>query len=99
VSLYEGISSPSNDDLYGWACGLATLAGFAQASESRSQESGDATLADRAMEILRRAVISSRARRASIQTEPGLNPLRSRDDFRLLMMDLAMPADPFASAR
>jgi hypothetical protein len=26
--------------------------------------------------------------------EPALAPLRCRDDFRLLMMDLAFPADP-----
>jgi hypothetical protein len=27
--------------------------------------------------------------------EDVLDSLRSRDDFRLLMMDLAMPAEPF----
>ena len=26
-------------------------------------------------------------------------PIEARDDFRLLMLDLAMPADPFAPAR
>jgi hypothetical protein len=51
------------------------------------------------MEILRRAILSSRARRASIRTERGLDPLRSREDFRLLMMDLAMPPDPFNTPR
>jgi hypothetical protein len=30
------------------------------------------------------------------RTEDALEPLRGRDDFRLLMLDLAMPADPFA---
>ena len=33
------------------------------------------------------------------RTEPALDVLRGRDDFRLLMLDLAMPADPFAAAR
>jgi hypothetical protein len=28
-----------------------------------------------------------------------LVPLRPRADFQLLMMDVAMPADPFATAR
>ena len=28
--------------------------------------------------------------------ESALNPARSRDDFRLLSMDLAFPAEPFA---
>jgi hypothetical protein len=31
--------------------------------------------------------------------EDALDPLRGRDDFRLLLMDLALPADPFAAAR
>ena len=30
------------------------------------------------------------------RTEDALDPLRSRDDFRLLMMDLAFPAEAFA---
>jgi hypothetical protein len=29
----------------------------------------------------------------------GLDPLRRRDDFKILMMDVAMPAEPFAAAR
>jgi len=28
--------------------------------------------------------------------EKALGPLRARPDFQLLMMDLAMPAEPFA---
>ena len=28
--------------------------------------------------------------------ETALDPLRDRPDFRLLMMDLAFPAEPFA---
>ena len=30
------------------------------------------------------------------RTEDALDPLRGRDDFRLLMMDLAFPAEAFA---
>jgi hypothetical protein len=33
------------------------------------------------------------------RTEDALDPIRGRDDFRLLMLDLAMPADPFAGPR
>jgi hypothetical protein len=33
------------------------------------------------------------------RTEDALDPLRGRDDFRMLMMDLAMPAEPFARPR
>jgi hypothetical protein len=31
-----------------------------------------------------------------MRNDPDLNPLRSRPDFRTLMMDLAMPDDSFA---
>jgi hypothetical protein len=33
---------------------------------------------------------------ARIRTDPGLDPLRTPDDFRFSMMDLAMAAEPFA---
>jgi hypothetical protein len=32
------------------------------------------------------------------RTDSALDPLRSRDDFRLLMMDVAFPSEPFAVA-
>jgi hypothetical protein len=32
-------------------------------------------------------------------SDTDLDPLRGRGDFQLLLMDLAMPADPFAAAR
>ena len=31
-----------------------------------------------------------------MKKDPALDPLRSRLDFRLLMLDLEFPADPFA---
>jgi hypothetical protein len=31
-----------------------------------------------------------------MQADTDLDPLRDREDFRLLMLDLAMPSDPFA---
>ena len=33
------------------------------------------------------------------RTDSALEPLRSRDDFRLLMMEVAFPAEPFAATR
>jgi hypothetical protein len=50
------------------------------------------------MDLLRRAVGMGYRSRDAFRTEAALGPLRSRDDFQLLMMDLAMPADPFARA-
>ena len=36
--------------------------------------------------------------RIQLGLESALEPLHSREDFQLLMMDLAMPAEPFACA-
>jgi hypothetical protein len=54
--------------------------------------------ADRAMEWMRRSVAMGCRNANEFRIESALDPLRSRDDFRLMMMDLAMPADPFAGA-
>ena len=51
------------------------------------------------MNDLRRAFAMGYRSPAVYGYEPALGPLRGRGDFRLLMMDLAMPADPFAAAR
>ena len=66
---------------------LASLAG----------QAGTAALeADRAIALLRKAVAQGFRRAETFRTEPALDLLRGRPDFGLLMMDLAMPADPFA---
>ena len=49
------------------------------------------------MESLRTAVGMGYRDRDAYRTETALGPLRDREDFRLLMMDLAMPAEPFAA--
>jgi hypothetical protein len=50
------------------------------------------------MTLLRKAVAMN-YRSAAFRTEDALDSLRGRPDFQLLMMDLAMAADPFAVAR
>ena len=48
------------------------------------------------MDLLRRAVAMGYRNLHDFRTEAGLGSLRDRGDFRLLLMDLAMPADAFA---
>ena len=45
--------------------------------------------------MLKRAVAVGFHDLSQMQTDTDLDPLRSRADFQTLMMDLAMPADPF----
>jgi tetratricopeptide (TPR) repeat protein len=53
----------------------------------------------RAMTLLRQAVRMGYRDLNVYRTESVLDPLRERDEFRLLMMDLAMPADPLSRDR
>jgi hypothetical protein len=51
---------------------------------------------DRALTLLRQAVGLGYRDLNVYRTESAFDPLRDRDEFRLLMMDLAMPAYPMA---
>jgi hypothetical protein len=48
-----------------------------------------------AVATLRSAVAAGFSDGDQMIRDPDLDPLRSRSDFQLLMMDLAMPAVPF----
>ena len=50
------------------------------------------------MTWVRRAVALGYRNPKAYRTEYALDPLRARDDFRLLMMDLTTPVEPFAPA-
>jgi serine/threonine-protein kinase len=78
------------------ACCHGALAGLAGVAGSGVSHAEGTAEAEKAMDVLRRAVAHGYRDRDLMRIEPGLDPLRTRSDFQLLMMDLAMPADPFA---
>ena len=49
--------------------------------------------------MLRQANAAGYRDLAHMRSDIALDPLRARPDFQLLMMDLAMPADPFAGPK
>jgi hypothetical protein len=51
------------------------------------------------MALLYKAVAMGYRNPAAYRTEVALDPLRGREEFRVLMMDLEMPAEPSATAR
>ena len=74
----------------------ARLAGLAPRPGSGLSAAEGRAEADRAMTWLRKAVDGGfRPPRGEPGHEP-FDPLRSRPDFQLLLMDLAFPAEPFA---
>lgn len=81
------------------ACGHAGLAGLAGRPGSGVSDAEATNLAETAMVLLRQAVLMGYRNPDAYRAESALDPLRGRDDFRLLMMDLVFPADPFAAAR
>ena len=90
------IHPPSGEPAIFRACCHGSLAGLAGAAGSGISAAEAASQAEEAMAILRRAVAGGYRDVDHLRVEPGLNPLRTRDDFQLLMMDLAFPAEPFA---
>jgi serine/threonine-protein kinase len=96
LGLCDGLPPRSGRDLFETACCHAALAGLAGRAGSGVQAAEGETEAARAMECLGRAVAMGFRNANEIRIESALDPLRSRDDFWHLMMDLAFPADPFA---
>jgi len=95
LEIRDGLPSRSGEEWFETACCHATLAALA----GRVGSGVSTAEADMAMVLLKKAVGMGYRSLATYRDEPALVPLRDRDDFRLMMMDLAMPAQPFASAR
>jgi hypothetical protein len=51
------------------------------------------------VDCLGRAIAIGYRNADELRVESALDPLRSRDDFRLLILDVAFPADPFTQGR
>jgi hypothetical protein len=76
----------------------ALLAGLAALGTSDLSPADGQDEADRATAVLR-PFVAEGYRSPKVRTDPDFDPPRSRPDLRLLMMDLTMPADPFADHR
>jgi serine/threonine-protein kinase len=95
AALYAG-NPPNGVPAIFRACCHGALAGLAGKGGSGITAAEASGQAEEAMAILRRAIAAGYNDIDLIRVEPGLDPLRSRDDFRRLMSDLTFPADPFA---
>jgi hypothetical protein len=98
ASILERMPMLATRDRYNLTCLHAKLAGLAALPGSGITVAKGRAEADRAMHWLRQAVATGYRNVALMQRDPDLDPLRSRPDFQLLMMDLAMPEDSFAAA-
>jgi serine/threonine-protein kinase len=96
LALYDGLESLGGEQWFLFACSHAALAGLAGRAGSGVSAAEAVTEADAAMALLHKAVGVGYRNPDAYRTEDALDPLRGRDDFRLLMMDRAMPTEPFA---
>jgi serine/threonine-protein kinase len=98
LAIWDKLPTRSGQEWFETACGQAALASLAGRDGSGVAALEGPDRADRAMNRLRKAVDGGYRNLDAFRTEPALDPLRSRDDYRLLMMDLAFPTEPFAAA-
>jgi serine/threonine-protein kinase len=96
VASDEWARSSHGETLYYLAGCHARLGGIAGTAGSGLSAADGAAELDRAMVVLSRAVAAGSRNVTWMKRDPDLDSLRPRSDFQLLMMDLAMPSDPFA---
>jgi serine/threonine-protein kinase len=97
----------SERDLYDAACDYALLSVSALGEAGRppaEREAAAERLTSRAVGLLCRArdagpIDDVDPLRSRLEKDPGLDPLRSRRDFRDLIDDLTFPAEPFQRSR
>ncbi len=95
VALFKTVPRLDGENVFfhaGCHASLSTLAGLrteVSAGAGRSE-------ADQAIALLKDAAAMGYRSPDYYRNETALDPLRDRPDFRLLMMDLAFPAEPFA---
>jgi serine/threonine-protein kinase len=99
IATYERLRTQRVFDMYNCACAYSLLSGVAVERGSGMTAAEGPPMGDRAMQWLRRAIAAGYGNIANMRTDSDLDPLRSRSDFQLLLMDLPFPADPFASGK
>ncbi len=93
ITALKGLASPG--EIYDLACDQSLLSGVAANAGSCLTAAEGRAEAENAMKSLRRAVAAGWRNVDHMRADSDLDPLRGRPDFKLLMLDLAMPADPF----
>jgi eukaryotic-like serine/threonine-protein kinase len=96
VSIMEASPAQTLAAIYNQACYSAALCATAPKPGTDASNAEAREDAERAMKALRRAIAAGFRDFKLLETDHDLDPLRSRQDFRLLMYDVGFPTDPFA---
>ena len=96
VALFDALPPRSGERWFLSAGAHAALAGLAGQDGSGVSAAEATSEAETAVALLRKAVGVGYRNPDAYRTEDALDPLRGRPDFRLLMLDVVFPAEPFA---
>jgi tetratricopeptide (TPR) repeat protein len=100
VGLYDALPpSQTGEQWFLAACAHAALAGLAGQPRSDVLAAETESEAETAVALLHKAIGVGYRSPDAYRTEDALDRLRDRSNFQLLLMDLAMPAEPFAAVR
>jgi tetratricopeptide (TPR) repeat protein len=94
IPRLKALPRPDADDLHVTARAHALIGSLAP----RTTESADDAQShlDAALSLLQRAVAAGYHDAGILSTDHALDPLRSRPDFQLLLLDVSFPREPFA---
>jgi eukaryotic-like serine/threonine-protein kinase len=96
LALYEGLSSRSAAEWFETACCYSVLWSLIAREGVGTSSPGRENEPAKVKKMLRQAAAMGYRDTRVFRTETALDPLRARQDFQELMMDLVMPTDPFA---
>jgi serine/threonine-protein kinase len=100
IDILERLKKPQSADLYDAACCHSLISGAAKQVRSGLTADQGLAEAETAVAGIRRACEAGYSNFYWIlHRDSDLKPIRSRPDFQALVMDLAMPAEPFARAK
>jgi hypothetical protein len=90
--LLESMQNPGSLELYNLACVYAQLGVLLQQAAKPLTSAERETLANKAMEALRRSIAAGMRDFTQMERDHDLDPLRQRPDFRQLMQEIAGPS-------
>ena len=99
VAVFKKVAAPDGELVFIDAGIHASLSSVAGLPGTGLLDGDRSAQADQAMALLGQAAAMGYRDPDKYRTETALGPLRGREDFRLLMMDLLMPAEPFVEGR
>jgi serine/threonine-protein kinase len=95
IALLDGLPALTPEESYNLACRHAALATVADLPGSGVTAAEGRAASDLAMAELRRAASAGFRVLSLMAFDHDLDPLRSRPDFQMLVLDLSFPGDPF----